>query len=969
MWTFVLSRIVLSRIASTAISGTLLFGLTSCGGSAATTMTSPTAINRCGISMQGVDAPLPAEGATASIIVTAARECAWSASVEGSWLSIKSGVSGQGDGTVEFAATANPDPQMRRGAITANGQRTEITQTAGTCEITLGQSSASFNQGGGSGQVPVRASSSMCGWSASADADWIQLRSASGQGTGTVSFDVPPSTEPPRSAIITIAGQKFSITQSEGCAFAIAPASRAVPPAGGTGTIAVTTTATCPWTASSNVSWLTVNPPTGRGPGSVTFSVAATTGRSRIGTAIVAGQLFTVTQSQGCSYSVQPSSGQIGSGGGTLPVNVSTNAECDWSATSNDDWITLQGRTSGSGDGTVTLAVAATSGPARSGSATVAGQRVTVTQSPGCAFTISPESANAPSSASTGKVTVTTSQGCAWTASSSAPWLTVTSGSSGSGNGEVQYAVAATSGPSRGATMTIAGRTFTLNQGQGCAFTLSPPAATLGDDGGPGMFTVQTSAGCAWSATSAVPWLTITSGASGTGEGAVRFTAARNTGPARSGAITAAGQTFTVTQGDGCALSLSESSFAAPAGGGTGSVNVIAGSGCGWTATSNASWLSITSGANGTGNGSVAFTVAANSGPGRSGTLTIGGRTFTVSQGENCSFSIAPDHLSPSASATNTSVNLTAPAGCGWSASSNAPWISVNPASGTGSGGVQITIQANSGAARTGTATIAGQTFTVNQAGGCSYSITPSSQPVAASGGSVSVVVSTAGGCGWTAISQAPWLVISSGANGSGGGAVQVDVQPNTGPQRSGTASIAGQTFTVVQDSGCSFVVAPQSVNTPAAGGGARIDVSTAASCAWTAVSGAGWITVTAGGAGSGSGAVDLSFAANPGPGRSGTTTVAGRTVTVTQESGCTYSLGSTSQMMPATGGVGSVSVAASTGCPWTAVSGASWVTITDGASGSGAGTVQFSVEPNATGAARSATLTIAGIGFTVTQQ
>lgn len=885
MRTLVLSRIALSRIVSTAISGTFLFGLTSCGGSAATTMTSPTAINRCGISMQGVDAPLPAEGGTASVGVTAARECAWSASVEGTWLSIKSGASGQGDGTVEFAATANPDPQMRRGAISANGQRTEITQTAATCEITLGQSSASFNQGGGSGQVPVRASSSMCGWSASADADWIQFRSASGQGTGTVSFDVPPSTEPPRSAIITIAGQKFSVTQSEGCAFAIAPASRAVPPAGGTGTIAVTTTATCPWTASSNVNWLTLNPPTGRGPGSVTFTVAATTGRSRIGTAIVAGQPFTVTQSQGCSYSVQPSSGQIGSAGGTLAVNVSTNPECDWSATSNDDWITMPGRTSGSGDGTVTLAVAATSGPARSGSATVAGQRVTVTQSPGCAFTISPESANAPSSASTGKVTVTTSQGCGWTASSSAPWLTVTAGSTGSGNGEVQYAVAATTGPSRTATMTIAGRTFT------------------------------------------------------------------------------------VTQGTGCTLSLSESSFSAPLGGGNGSVNVIAASGCGWTATSNASWLSITSGANGSGNGSVAFAVAANTGPGRSGTLTIGGRTFTVSQGDNCSFSIAPDHLSPSESATNTSVNLTGPAGCGWSASSNAPWISVNPASGTGSGSVQISIQANSGAARTGTATIAGQTFTVNQAGSCSYSITPSSQPMAASGGSLSVVVTTAGGCGWTATSQAPWLVISSGASGSGGGAVQVDVQSNSGPPRTGTASIAGQTFTVVQDSGCSFVVSPEGVNTPASGGGARIDVSTAASCAWTAVSGVGWITVTAGGAGSGSGAVDLSFAANPGPGRSGTATVAGRTVTVTQESGCTYSLGSTSQMMPSTGGVGSVAVSASMGCPWSAASGASWVTITDGASGSGAGTVQFSVEPNASGAARTATLTIAGIGFTVTQQ
>ena len=885
MRTLLLSRIALNRIATSALGPVLLLGLSSCGGSAATTMTSPTSINRCAISMQGLDTPLPATGGTASISLTAARECAWSASVEGTWLSIKSGASGQGDGTVEFAATANPDPQMRRGAITANGQRTEVMQTAGTCEISLGQSAASFNQGGGSGHVPVRASSAMCGWSASADADWIQLRTSNGQGNGTVSFEVPPSTQPPRSAIITVGGQKFSVTQSEGCTFAIAPASQSVPPAGGGGTIAVTTTALCPWTASSNADWLTVNPPTGRGSGPVTFTATATTGKARTGTAIVAGQPFTLTQSQGCAYSVQPTTAPMGSAGGTLAITVSTNRECDWSATSNDDWIALQGRSSGSGDGTVTLSVAATSGPARSGSATVAGQRVTITQSPGCAFTISPESANPPSSGSTGKVTVTTSAGCGWTASSNVPWVTLSSGSSGTGNGEVQYSVAATTGPARSGTLTIAGRTFTLNQGQGCTFALS------------------------------------------------------------------------------------ESSFNAPMGGGNGSVNVTAGSGCAWTATSNAGWLSITSGASGSGNGTVAFTAAANSGPARSGSLTIAGQVFAVSQGESCAFAIAPTQVAPSAAATTSTVAVTATAGCGWSASTSTPWMSVSPGSGTGGGSVQVSIQPNSGAARTGTATIAGQLFTVNQSSGCSYSISPSSQSVPVSGGSIPVVVTTEARCGWTAASQAPWLTISSGASGTGSGSVQVDVQPNSGPSRTGTAAIAGQTLTVVQDSGCSFVVSPEVVNTPAAGGGARIDVTAAASCGWTATSGAPWITVTAGGAGSGNGSVDLAFAANTGPARSGGATVAGRTVTVTQDSGCTFSLGSTSQMMPSTGGVGTVSVSTSGGCTWTAVSGAAWVVITDGASGSGGGTVQFSVEPNATGAARSATLTIAGIAFTVNQQ
>jgi hypothetical protein len=198
---------------------------------------------------------------------------------------------------------------------------------------------------------------------------------------------------------------------------------------------------------------------------------------------------------------------------------------------------------------------------------------------------------------------------------------------------------------------------------------------------------------------------------------------------------------------------------------------------------------------------------------------------------------------------------------------------------------------------------------------------------------------------------------------------VQVDVQANTGAPRVGTATIAGQTLTVTQDTGCAYVVSPESLVAPAGGGAARVEVSAAVSCAWTAVSAAGWLTVGGASSGNGPGSVDLSFAPNTGPGRSGTMTVAGRTVTVTQDSGCAISLSATSQTMAAAGGAGSVTVTAGAGCPWTVVSDVTWIAVTDGASGSGGGTVQFTVEPNATGAARAGTLSIANVAFTLTQQ
>ncbi len=75
-----------------------------------------------------------------------------------------------------------------------------------------------------------------------------------------------------------------------------------------------------------------------------------------------------------------------------------------------------------------------------------------------------------------------------------------------------------------------------------------------------------------------------------------------------------------------------------------------------------------------------------------------------------------------------------------------------------------------------------------------------------------------------------------------------------------------------------------------------------------------------------------------------------------------------TSQSFAATGGTGSVTVTAGTGCAWTASSPQTWVTITGGASGSGPGSVGFTVAANTSTTARSVILTIAGNSFTVSQ-
>ncbi|MBI2559745.1 MAG: hypothetical protein HYW14_01245, partial [Planctomycetes bacterium] len=91
-----------------------------------------------------------------------------------------------------------------------------------------------------------------------------------------------------------------------------------------------------------------------------------------------------------------------------------------------------------------------------------------------CNYLISPASRSHGAGVETGSVSVTAS--CSWTAVSNVNWITITSVSGSSGNGTVNYSVAANSSTnSRQGTMTIAGQTFTVNQ----AGTIDLPPPTL----------------------------------------------------------------------------------------------------------------------------------------------------------------------------------------------------------------------------------------------------------------------------------------------------------------------------------------------------------------------------------------------------------------------------------------------------------------------------------------------------------
>jgi uncharacterized repeat protein (TIGR03803 family) len=262
--------------------------------------------------------------------------------------------------------------------------------------------------------------------------------------------------------------------------------------------------------------------------------------------------------------------------------------------------------------------------------------------------------------------------------------------------------------------------------------------------------------------------------------------------------------------GTNCTFSIGSTNAVFDAAGGPGSVSVTASNGCAWTATSTNAFITITSGGTGTGNGTVHYSVAANTSTnGLTGTMTIAGQTFTVTQAgesaETCTYTLSATSVTLPAKGGSKNVSVKVKGtDCSWTATNNAAFITITSgSSGTGNGKVDYTVPGNTNTtALSGTMTIAGKTFTVNQAaGGCTFKLSPKNGKFKAAGGSATVKVKpNLSDCAWTATNTNSFITITSGASGVGNGTVSYTVAPNTNTTAlTGLITIAGETFTITQ--------------------------------------------------------------------------------------------------------------------------------------------------------------------------
>lgn len=304
----------------------------------------------------------------------------------------------------------------------------------------------------------------------------------------------------------------------------------------------------------------------------------------------------------------------------------------------------------------------------------------------------------------------------------------------------------------------------------------------------------------------------------------------------------------TVTTQAGCAYTLAPAAQLIATAGGAGSIGVLTTPGCPWIATSEASFLTVTSGSTGVGPGIVQFSAPANTGSAtQTGTISIAGQTATINQPGTSSLlllnptytavqwrqqSPLPTPIPVSVFTGASSLSYTA------TASSTGSWLSVSPTSGAAPGSIFVTVNPSTLQPGTyeGTVTVnapmadpSSQLFTVSltvvSAGspslsvpttGLNYSFTQGSQqpqtqriPIGNSGGGTLVYLATAssnsGGNNWLSVTQD-----GAGATPSTPDMLAVNVDPSS-------LEVGTYTGDVVLTSGAATQIIPVTTTVTAA--------------------------------------------------------------------------------------------------------------------------------------------------------
>ncbi len=769
------------------------------------------------------------------------------------------------------------------------------------------------------------------------------------------------------------------------CNYTLSPASRNHGYGNTNNSFMVTTSETnCTWTPTSDVVWITVQPGWG-GVGSnvVNYVIAANTNTiGRTGTVTVVSQTFTVRQDPApCNYSLFPKSTTHGYAGASSSFDVNVASGCSWTATTSNFWINLTGIISSNATATVPYTVSANTTPLwRTGYVNVAAQAYVIAQRPApCIYELSPTNTTRGYSGASGAVNVAISSGnnCTWFVDNTNTWITITNVTTTS----FGYIVASNSSSiSRTGTLSVWDQTFLVAQGGApCNGGISPTSTSPGAEPVTRVVSVAIAGSCPWYVTNNNSWITVLP-MSANGSDTVSVMIGGNTNSlGRTGTVSIAGQTYTVRQ-DGAVCNYHLSATNRPHGyaATSSSVTVFTLSVCGWTVNNTNSWLTFAA-TNGFGDSNITYYVAANAGAtDRSGYVIIGDQQLLVTQsGIGCAANLSPTTRSHGYPATNNFLTLTIGASCSWNAITSNAWINILNPSGSGVTQILYTVTANTvGIPRTGYINVGDDYVTLTQAGApCTNGLSTNAATHSAVQEIGSVAVVSTVGCSLTITNTNSWITIIAGEGDTSGSTnviYQVDTNL-TGSARSGVVVIGNRNFTVTQNGvTCTYKLSPAQRGHGPSAVVDTLKITVSNPCPWSVINTNPWITILTNASGAGSNIITYAVDANTlSPfERIGVLVVANQSCIITQRGiTCSYSISPNSRAHGFGIASNFFSITTTNGCPWAASTTNSWITITNGFSGTNTGDIGYTIETNTNLTERIGIIIADSQTFTITQR
>ncbi|MEZ4951715.1 MAG: BACON domain-containing carbohydrate-binding protein, partial [Saprospiraceae bacterium] len=899
--------------------------------------------------------------------------------------------SGSGNVTVNANYSDNPNPAPRFAEIyitqvggsltdtvfiTQAGQGAVLEASVDTIRIpyTLGQ--ASFDV------------MSNVFWTLVDDATWLSPNTSNGFGTATVRLNHFENTlADPRQAIVTISStglpDAIVVVIQDGAPsdLTVSPSVLNLPSNAGTTGIDIGGNVT--WTATSNVAWLNFNPATGSGATSVSVSYDANpdvTPRTAVITVEGTGglmEIVNVTQDGAPpSVTADPLTLNVGPAPGTIDFDVIANV--DWEIQTFDPWVSVN-PTMGTGNQTVTVSFDEnTSTSSRTTTISIeavgsaVGRTVTLIQGPaGAILSVDPMAINLTAPAGSSSFGITSN--IAWDINASAPWITITSPTSGADDATINFDYTENTNSSpRTATITISGNGVTsqvinvTQSGAGAILLTSTTDINVTAPMGSTNFDVTSNVN--WTITASAPWFSVNP-AAGSDNGSITLNYDENTNTSpRSGTLTLSGDNgvtdivINVTQ-EGTAAFLTVSTNDINVDPSAGNTNLMVNTNTGWTAVSSDAWLRVNP-ASGTGSVSLTLDYDANPNPtSRSATVTVSAtglpdEIITVTQdGVSAILTVSPGNLNVSAPMGSTNFAVTS--NTTWNIAGGAGWFTVSQSSGSGNANITINYDENiATTSRSATLTISGngaanQTVTITQEAAAAFlGVSRNNINVTAPAGSTTFNVNA--NVSWTVISAAPWFSLDQ-TSGTGNGTVTINYTENTATTlRTATilvqsAGLQDQIITINQaGTVAAFLnVSPSTnLNVNNVAGNQVFNVN--ANVPWSVTSNSPWLNVNPA-SGNGVGLFVASWSANPDQtSRTATVTVTGNgvplvTIDITQAS-FAPSIAANPTTFNVGPDAGMVNTNLTSNVTWSVNSNATWVT-SDPSFGTGNGSINLNYD------------------------